>query len=137
MPPNHEFKVSNTLQLQMHEDGEKIDFFPVNEAKRLKKKDEDETKKQLAELQTNMSLVLSKFEKQVATDHDPFFYFMKSSGAIITIPCHIYLQKRKYSMCMFWLLNTECKYMITSCWTVLLNCMQIILLFYPCLYIGT
>ena len=50
----------------MHEEGEKIDFFPVNEAKRLKKKDEDETKKQLAELQINMTLILSKFEKQVA-----------------------------------------------------------------------
>ena len=46
---------------------ESIDFFPVNKAKCLEKKEEDETKKQLAVLKTMVKSVLSRFEKQVHT----------------------------------------------------------------------
>jgi inositol 1,4,5-triphosphate receptor type 1 len=42
----------------------KFDYFPVNKAKCLEKKEEDETKKQLAELNEKVTLVLSRFEKQ-------------------------------------------------------------------------
>ena len=57
--------LSNYSTLQMKD--KKFDFFPVNKAKCLEKKEEDETKKQLAELNEKVTLVLSRFEKQVHT----------------------------------------------------------------------
>ena len=67
----------------MREEGEKIDFFPVNRAQCLEKKNKDETKKEFDELKTMVTQVLSKFEKQVATGHDLHYISMKSS--------HIYM----------------------------------------------
>ena len=73
----------------MHEDGEKIDFFPVNKALRLEKNAEDETRKELDELKAMVTKVLSKFEKQVRIMIH--VDFMKSSGSIVKSYTNVYV----------------------------------------------